>query len=119
VLDTGAPGSEEEERARSAVARLGPLGESIALHQGSFAAIASLIGSSKLYVGYDSAGQHAAAAAGVPMVSVFGGFSCERMLQRWTPDAFQPARVIAVRGQSFEQLIEETRMAIGDLGRRG
>jgi len=41
---------------------------------GSFAGFASIIAASRLYVGYDSAGQHIAAAAGVPLVSVFAGF---------------------------------------------
>jgi ADP-heptose:LPS heptosyltransferase len=63
-------------------------------------------------VGYDSAGQHVAAALDVPLVSVFGGFSCERMLQRWMPDGPGAKRVIAVRGQSVEELILQTREAV-------
>ena len=90
LLDTGAPGSEEERRVRATVARLGGAGASIALHEGSFASFAAFIASSQLYVGYDSAGQHAAAAVDVPLVSIFGGFSCQRMLERCSPDGPGP-----------------------------
>ncbi|MGC9999034.1 MAG: glycosyltransferase family 9 protein [Bryobacteraceae bacterium] len=112
VLDTGAPGSEEDRRVRAAAARLGAAGAGIALHEGSFASFAAFIASSQLYVGYDSAGQHAAAAVDVPLVSIFGGFSCERMLERWSPDGLGPKRIIAVREQSVAELLRLTREAI-------
>lgn len=53
--------------------------------EGSFAGFASLIGQSDLYVGYDSAGQHAAAASGTPLISIFAGASSERFRERWSP----------------------------------
>ncbi|MFL6414361.1 MAG: glycosyltransferase family 9 protein [Bryobacteraceae bacterium] len=55
------------------------------LHTGSYGSFASHIAQSQLYVGYDSAGQHVASAAGIPLVSVFGGYPCERMMRRWSP----------------------------------
>jgi len=55
------------------------------LWEGSFAGFASIIASSRLYVGYDSAGQHVAAASGVPLVSIFAGFPSPRMFDRWRP----------------------------------
>ncbi|MDR3718666.1 MAG: glycosyltransferase family 9 protein [Bryobacteraceae bacterium] len=112
LLDTGAPGGEEDRRVRATVARMGSAGQSIALHEGSFASFAAFIAGAGLYVGYDSAGQHVAAALDVPLVSVFGGFSCERMLQRWQPDGLGATRVIAVREQSVEDLIRQMREAI-------
>lgn len=112
LLDTGAPGGEEDRRVRATVAHLGAAGQSIALHEGSFASFAAFVAGAGLYVGYDSAGQHAAAALDVPLVSIFGGFSCERMLQRWSPDGPGAKRVIAVRGQSVEQLIQQMRAAV-------
>jgi hypothetical protein len=112
LLDTGVPGGEEDRRVRATVARLGAAGQSIALHEGSFASFASFIAGASLYVGYDSAGQHVAAALDLPLVSVFGGFSCERMLQRWLPDGPGAKRVIAVREQSVEELIQQTRDAV-------
>ena len=113
LLDTGAPGGEEDRRVRSTVARLGAAGQTIALHEGSFASFAAFIAGAGLYVGYDSAGQHVAAALDVPLVSIFGGFSCERMRQRWQPDGPGAKRIIAVRGQSVAELIEQMRAAVG------
>ena len=112
LLDTGVPGGEEDRRVHATVARLGAAGQSIALHEGSFASFASFIAGAGLYVGYDSAGQHVAAALDVPLVSIFGGFSCERMLQRWLPDGPGAKRVIEVREQGVEQLIRQMRGAI-------
>jgi len=112
LLDTGVPGGEEDRRVRATVARLGAAGQSIALHEGSFASFASFIAGAGLYVGYDSAGQHVAAALDVPLVSIFGGFSCERMLQRWLPDGPGVKRVIAVGEQGVEDLIRQTCEAI-------
>ena len=112
LLDTGAPGGEEDRRVRAAVARLGAAGQGIALHEGSFASFAAFIAGSQLYLGYDSAGQHVAAALDVPLVSVFGGFSSERMRQRWRPDGPGPKRVLEVRGDSVEELTRKTREAI-------
>ena len=118
LFDTGAPGSEEDQRVRAAVARLGAAGAGIALHEGSFASFAAFIASSQLYVGYDSAGQHAAAAVDVPLVSIFGGFSCERMLERWSPDGPGPKRIIAVREQCVAELLRLTREVICEVTKR-
>ena len=52
---------------------------------GSFAGFAHIIAGSSLYVGYDSAGQHVAAACGVPLISIFAGFPAPRMFYRWRP----------------------------------
>ena len=41
-------------------------GVKAAFWEGSFAGFAAIIAASRLYVGYDSAGQHVAAACGVP-----------------------------------------------------
>jgi ADP-heptose:LPS heptosyltransferase len=58
--------------------------------------LAALIAESDLYIGYDSAGQHIAAAAGVPCIDVFAGFGSPRMLERWRPTGPAPSEVIAV-----------------------
>jgi hypothetical protein len=115
LLDTGAPGGEEDARVRAAVARLGAAGERIALHTGSFANFAAFIAQSALYVGYDSAGQHAAAAVDVPLVSVFGGYCCQRMLERWSPASRGPLRLITTPGRDAAELIRLTCAAIAEL----
>jgi len=63
---------------------------------GRVGVLAALIAESDLYIGYDSAGQHIAAAAGVACIDVFAGFSSPRMLERWRPAGPGQTRVIAV-----------------------
>ena len=54
-------------------------------HDGAFAPFAAQIATSKLFVGYDSAGGHVASACGVPLISIAKGFVSERMAGRWRP----------------------------------
>ena len=82
LIDKGA-GGEEAERVERAVAKAG--GNGIVMWDGSFADFAAHIRRSRLYVGYDSAGGHVAAACGIPMISIFTGAVSERMFQRWRP----------------------------------
>jgi ADP-heptose:LPS heptosyltransferase len=77
-VDRGA-GGEEARRVTAAVGAAG----GVRFWEGSFAGFASIISQSDLYVGYDSAGQHAAAAAGVPAVTIFAGAPSERFRRRW------------------------------------
>jgi ADP-heptose:LPS heptosyltransferase len=91
-IDQGA-GGEEAERVQRAVAASGARAET---WSGSFAGFASIIAGSRLYVGYDSAGQHVAAACGTPLITVFAGYPCARMLARWRPWGRGSVRVIPV-----------------------
>jgi ADP-heptose:LPS heptosyltransferase len=65
--------------------------------QGGIGRLAALIGQSDLYVGYDSAGQHIAAALGVPTVDIFTGFSSPRMPQRWAPHGPGPVHLLMLK----------------------
>jgi ADP-heptose:LPS heptosyltransferase len=80
-IDQGA-GGEEAERVARALERSGARAT---VWDGTFAGFAEIIAGSRLYVGYDSAGQHVATACGVPLISVFAGFACARMFDRWRP----------------------------------
>jgi ADP-heptose:LPS heptosyltransferase len=81
VVDKG--GSDEEAvRVERAAERSGA---PVSFFEGSFAGFAAIVAGSRLYVGYDSAGQHVAAACGVPLISVFAGFPAPRMFDRWKP----------------------------------
>jgi len=98
TIDQGA-GGEEAERVERAIAASGA---QVTRWSGSFAGFASIIANSRLYVGYDSAGQHVAAACGIPLISVFAGFPCARMFARWRPEGHvirvddpDPATVLA------------------------
>jgi ADP-heptose:LPS heptosyltransferase len=74
-------------------------------HDGAFAPFAYQIARSKLYVGYDSAGQHVASACGIPLVSIFNGFVSERMFARWRPKG------TVIRGDSPD-VLDQVRAAI-------
>ncbi len=109
LLDRGA-GGEEAGRIDDLVRRLGSPAH-LHVHDGSYASFASHILQSSLYVGYDSAGQHVAAAAGVPLVSIFKGFASERMLARWSPDT-PGAQVVVVRENDQNSVLDRTLAAI-------
>jgi ADP-heptose:LPS heptosyltransferase len=120
VFDKGA-GEEEARRADAVIAEATPVSglgvieldeTNLARHlssdrmraalvvwRGRIGAFAAMIGQSDLYIGYDSAGQHIAAALGVPCVDVFAGFTSPRMLDRWRPTGKAESRVIAVDGE--------------------
>jgi len=103
VVDSGG-GGEETDRVRKAVAASGNRAE---IFTGPFAEFAALIAGSRLYVGYDSAGGHVAAASGIPLLSIFAGFASERMLQRWRPDGPGPVRVIRADGRTPADVLVE------------
>ncbi len=60
----------------------------------------ALIGESDLYIGYDSACQHIAAAQGVKTIDIFAGFRSPRMAQRWKPSGPAQVCMIVVEPQS-------------------
>jgi ADP-heptose:LPS heptosyltransferase len=111
IVDLGA-GGEEGARVRRAIEDSGLDPGRVTVHEGSFASFAALIAHSDLYFGYDSAGQHAAAALGVPLISVFAGEACDRMFQRWRPDGPGPKTVIRASGMTPEQALVEVRAAL-------
>ena len=107
TIDRGA-GGEEADRVARAVARSGI---DARVFDGPFAGFASIIAASRLYVGYDSAGQHAAAAAGIPLISIFAGFPSPRMFSRWRPTGPQ-ATVIRVDKPDPAAVLAQVRAAI-------
>jgi ADP-heptose:LPS heptosyltransferase len=102
LIDKGA-GGEEAERVERAVEKVG--GDGIVMWDGSFAGFAAHIERSRLYVGYDSAGGHAAAACSVPMISIFAGAVCERMFQRWRPTGRGRIEIIRPENLSADELL--------------
>ncbi len=108
LVDSGG-GGEEAERVRAAVAESGNRAR---IWTGSFAGFAARIERSRLYVGYDSAGGHVAAACGTPAISIFTGFPSERMLERWRPDGPGPVWLIRAEGGRPEAAVERVREAL-------
>jgi ADP-heptose:LPS heptosyltransferase len=100
VIDQGA-GAEETGR----VQRLCGLVEGVDSWSGAYAPFAYAISQAKLYVGYDSAGQHVAAACATPLVSVFKGYTSERMFQRWHPCGAGSIHVVKVDADTSNQQV--------------
>ncbi|HLJ14948.1 MAG TPA: hypothetical protein VKV15_10665 [Bryobacteraceae bacterium] len=114
LIDKG--GSEEESaRVERAVADSGPSEGRVETWQGAFAPFAAAIAASRLYIGYDSAGQHAAAAAGVPLVAIFAGFPTERMFERWRPDGAGAIRIVRADDPEPYKVLEATLAAVREL----
>jgi len=86
-------GGEEAARVTAAVAASGAASQ-VRFWEGSFAGFASIIAQSDRYIGYDSAGQHAAAAAATPLITVFAGAPSRRFRKRWSPAGSGPIHVI-------------------------
>jgi ADP-heptose:LPS heptosyltransferase len=115
VIDKGA-GGEEAKRVERAVAQAGIATDRVRIFQGSFADFASIIARSDLYAGYDSAGQHVAAACGVPLVSVFAGFASPRMFARWRPTGRGRIEVVRVEHTDPATVLKRAIEAIDAIG---
>jgi ADP-heptose:LPS heptosyltransferase len=104
IIDRGA-GGDEAARVERAVQHAGIR---VDYWDGSFAGFIEHIASSSLYVGYDSAGQHAAAALGVPLICIFAGYPTLRMFHRWRPVASN-ASVIRVEDRNPDRILAQIR----------
>jgi ADP-heptose:LPS heptosyltransferase len=58
--------------------------------------ITALIAASDEYIGYDSAGQHIAAAAGTPCLTIFAGSNNSRFIRRWRAVGPNACRIVHV-----------------------
>jgi hypothetical protein len=110
MLDTGA-GGEEAQRAEALARRV----RGVETFRGPYAPFAEMISRAKLYVGYDSAGQHVAAACGVPLVSVFAGYASDRMFERWKPWGPGPREIVKVTARQPNEILARTMAAVDRL----
>jgi ADP-heptose:LPS heptosyltransferase len=110
TIDKGAGGAEAERVERAIAAS----GVAASVWDGSFAGFAEIIAASRLYVGYDSAGQHVAAACGVPLISIFAGFPVPRMFARWRPSG-DGCHVIPVDRPDPHGILDRVREALAAL----
>ncbi len=108
-IDRGVGGNEST-RVTAAAEASGCI-DRIRFWEGSFAGFASLISQSDLYTGYDSAGQHAAAATGTPLITIFAGAPSERFRQRWSPHGPGRIRIIDAESLTTDECIEQFRAA--------
>ncbi|MFN7931824.1 MAG: hypothetical protein U0R19_00780 [Bryobacteraceae bacterium] len=106
-------GGSEEESARVDRAVLGF--SNVSTWTGAFAPFAASISRSDFYLGYDSAGQHVAAASGVPMVVIFAGHASGRFLARWRPESTASTHVIVIEQDSKSGLEQRLATALETL----
>jgi ADP-heptose:LPS heptosyltransferase len=66
--------------------------------RGSLADFGAWTGAADLYVGYDSAAAHVAAAHATPVIEIFAGAPSERFRHRWTPAGTAPVRILPAIG---------------------
>ena len=111
-LDRGMGGAEAR-RVTDAAERSGAIAQ-IRFSEDSFAAFASIIAQSQFYVGYDSAGQHAAAAAGRPLVTIFAGAPSDRFRARWSPDS-PGARIVNADVASPAECLDDVRRYVNSV----
>jgi ADP-heptose:LPS heptosyltransferase len=101
----------DEQRLR-ALCQGGPMHADILVLNCRLGLLAALIAASDLYIGYDSAGQHIAAAAGTPCIDVFAGYSSPRMIDRWRPTGPGNTTIIdAGAGRPVVEITEEVKAA--------
>jgi ADP-heptose:LPS heptosyltransferase len=109
-VDRGA-GGEEARRVTSAVDN-SAVADRVRYWEGGFAGFTSIIARSDLYVGYDSGGQHAAGAAGVPLICIFAGAASERFRHRWSAaDATRIIHIVA-DGRSPDEVLSAVEQAL-------
>jgi ADP-heptose:LPS heptosyltransferase len=114
AIDMGAGGAEAERVAQA----VDSSGVAATAWNGSFAGFARIIAASSLYAGYDSAGQHVAAACGVPLISVFAGFPSLRFFSRWRPKS-ENCQVIRMDRPEPTEALLHVRDALGSRAGEG
>lgn len=68
--------------------------------RGSLSAFGAWTAAADVYVGYDSAAAHLAAAHATPVIEVFAGAPSERFRHRWTPAGQAPVHVLPFSGST-------------------
>lgn len=68
--------------------------------RGSLAAFGAWTAAADVYVGYDSAAAHLAAAHATPVIEIFAGAPSERFRHRWTPAGPAPVHVLPFTGST-------------------
>ncbi len=112
LVDTGA-GGPEADRVHKAIAEVRPgASGSVTPYYGSFKEFASEINASELFLGYDSAGGHAACALGVPALLFFRGYPNERFMVRWIPWGDGELEVVDAENISIEDALDRVREAV-------
>ena len=79
------------------------------VYRGGIGQFAALISQSQFYVGYDSMGQHVAAALGIPELVIFNGYPTEKFSRKWHPYGNGKINIIHAEGKREKDVLEITK----------
>jgi len=77
--------------------------------KGGIGQFAALISQSQIYLGYDSMGQHVAAALEIPELVIFNGYPTEKFSRKWHPYGKGKMDIIHAEGISEKEVLERTK----------
>ena len=84
-------------------------------YKGSIGQFAALISQSQFYVGYDSMGQHVAAALEIPELVIFNGYPTEKFSWKWHPYGKGKIKIIHAEGKAEKDVLESTKKILSVL----
>jgi ADP-heptose:LPS heptosyltransferase len=84
-------------------------------YNGGIGQFAALISQSQFYVGYDSMGQHVAAALEIPELVVFNGYPTEKFSGKWHPYGKGKIKIIHADGKAEKDVLESTKKILSVL----
>lgn len=86
------------------------------IFNGSLGSLGKMIDAADCFIGYDSCGQHLAAATSTPSIIVFAGAPSTRFIHRWSPDAIGnltiPFNSATATHQEIRRLIMDITQAV-------
>ena len=89
------------------------MNQQIIFWKGGIGSFASLISCSEQYLGYDSSGQHIAAALGIPVLAVFANPGSALFNQRWQP--WGKARIVSIFALNYQSSLEADAQLISSI----
>lgn len=78
-------------------------------YKGGIGQFAALISQSQYYIGYDSMGQHVAAALEIPELVIFNGYPTEKFSRKWHPYGNGKIKIIHAEGKAEKDVLEITK----------
>jgi len=78
------------------------------IYKGGIGQFAALISQSQFYVGYDSMGQHVAAALEIPELVIFNGYPTEKFSRKWHPYGKGKINIIHAEGKAEKDVWKST-----------
>lgn len=93
-----------------------PFDHGLIIFNGSLGSLGKMIDAADCFIGYDSCGQHLAAATRTPSIIVFAGAPSTRFIQRWSPEAIGnltiPFNSLTATAQEVSRLIKDILQAL-------